>query len=505
MKEMEINIKELDVDLIAPSKANMYKSDQGGSKIVIIGKPGCLLKGTLVLMLDGSIRKVEDIGIGDQVMGDDGTSRRVQDTFHDYDEMYTVETEHGESYTVNRLHDLALFDTRIGDVIRVPVQDCFYDPDCLDHFRAYKCGGVDWPERETPVHPYTYGVKSTNILSPLYLINSKDCRLALLAGIIDRQMDVGDDPEAYCIVHKDVENVIFLARSLGFSAIRKDGKVWISGRHATDIPVKLFQKKHNTQHDPLLARFIVRHAGYDEYFGFELDGNHRFLLASFDATLNTGKTTLITSLMYEKSDIFPAGIVMSGTEDSNGHFRKIMPSIFVYNQMDVKQIENFIMRQKIAKKHLSNPWGLLLLDDCTDDPKIFNSRLFHHIFKNGRHWKMLFILSLQYCMDIKPVIRNSIDGTFILRESSLRNRKVLWENYASIIPDFKTFCTIMDGITGDYTALYIHNQATTNDWRDCVFWYKARPFPSNFKFGSKDIWKFANQRYDPNYRDPFIV
>ena len=108
-------------------------------------------------------------------------------------------------------------------------------------------------------------------------------------------------------------------------------------------------------------------------------------------------------------------------------------------------------------------------------------------------------------MDIKPVIRNSIDGTFILRESSLRNRKVLWENYASIIPDFKTFCSIMDQVTGDYTALYVHNQATTNDWKDCVFWYKAKPIPPDFRFGAKDLWKFHKQRFDPEYRDPFIV
>lgn len=219
----------------------------------------------------------------------------------------------------------------------------------------------------------------------------------------------------------------------------------------------------------------------------------------------TGKTTLITSLMYEKSDIFPVGIVMSGTEDSNGHFKKIVPSSFVFNTCDVKKIEEFIMRQKIAKKHLKNPWGMLLLDDCTDDPKIFNSKIFGALYKNGRHWKMLFILSLQYCMDIKPVIRNSIDGTFILRESSLRNRKVLWENYAGIIPDFKTFCTIMDGITGDYTALYISNQINSTRWQDNVFWYKAKPVPPNFRFGAKDLWAYHKQRYDPNYRDPCIV
>jgi len=503
---MEINIKELDVDLIAPSKANMYKSDQGGSKIVIIGKPGCLSRGTLILMFDGTKKTVEQIEVGDVVMGDDGTPRHVLELFHDHDHMYAICPEYGESYTVNRLHDLALKSEKDSDVLRISVDQYLQKPPEGEWY-IYKSAGVDWPVRETAVHPYTFGYTST-ILTSEYMINSRQNRLALLAGILDRLAVKSEDPYRYQLDDDGhLDDILFVARSLGLLAYRdKDGRGRIGGSSITDVPVKLHPKKINmTGKDPLLQIFQVEYAGYDEYFGFELNGNHRFCLASFEATYNTGKTTLITSLMYEKSDIFPAGIVMSGTEDSNGHFRKIMPSLFVYNQLEIKQIENFIMRQKIAKKHLSVPWGLLLLDDCTDDPKIFNSRLFHHIFKNGRHWKMLFILSLQYCMDIKPVIRNSIDGTFILRESSLRNRKVLWENYASIIPDFKTFCTIMDGITGDYTALYIHNQATTNDWRDCVFWYKAKPFPSNFKFGSKEIWKFAHQRYDPNYRDPFIV
>ena len=64
----------------------------------------------------------------------------------------------------------------------------------------------------------------------------------------------------------------------------------------------------------------------------------------------TGKTTLITSLLYEKSHIFPVGEVMSGTEDSNGHYGKIFPSSFVYNQLEKAKIDEFIKRQKAAKK-----------------------------------------------------------------------------------------------------------------------------------------------------------
>ena len=107
-------------------------------------------------------------------------------------------------------------------------------------------------------------------------------------------------------------------------------------------------------------------------------------------------------------------------------------------------------------------------------------------------------------MDVKPVIRTNIDGTFILREPNLKNRRALWENYASIIPDFSIFCEILDQITDDYTALFILNQTQSNKLEDCVFWYKAKPVPDSFKFGAPDYWMFHEQRFDTNYIDPII-
>jgi hypothetical protein len=215
----------------------------------------------------------------------------------------------------------------------------------------------------------------------------------------------------------------------------------------------------------------------------------------------TGKSTLITSLLYEKSHIIPTGLVMSGTEDSNQHFSRIFPSTFIYNKLNTNAIEEYVKRQKLAIKYLPNSWSLLLLDDCTDDPKIMKTPLFEGLYKNGRHWNMLYILSLQYCMDVRPSIRSNIDGAFLLRETNLKNRKILWENYAGIIPSFKLFCRIMDEITNDYTALYVHNRSQSNRLEDCVFWYKATQIPPDFKFGSDDFWDFHNQRYNQRYSE----
>ena len=86
----------------------------------------------------------------------------------------------------------------------------------------------------------------------------------------------------------------------------------------------------------------------------------------------------------------------------------------------------------------------------------------------------------------------------------MKIRKTIWENYAGIIPDFQLFCDIMDKITDDYTALYIHNATQSNNFEDCVFYYKATPVPKSFKFGCDEYWDFHRDRYNTEYVEPYL-
>lgn len=217
----------------------------------------------------------------------------------------------------------------------------------------------------------------------------------------------------------------------------------------------------------------------------------------------TGKSFLIRSIMYAKRNLIPTAMVFSGTEDNNHFYQNMIPRSFIYNEYDETKILEFHKRQKIAKDHVANPWSMVIVDDCTHDPKQLNTPIVQNVYKNGRHWYMLFILSLQYCMDVKPGIRSLNDGTFILRESNLSNRKKLYENYAGCVGDFQLFCTIMDQITNDYTALYIDNSGESNKLEDILFWYKAPMVPENFKFGCPEYWQFDAERYNPLYEDGF--
>jgi hypothetical protein len=437
---MELKIRELDVDIIPPNLTSMNRPEQGGSKIVIIGKPGtgkCFAINTLILMSDFSVRRVQDVVVGDLVMGDDGTPRTVLSLGRGRDAMYKVHQQpYGVDYVVNSEHILCLKSTdSLDEMLEIQCHHLLQDPSLLE-----KYGGYQWRGIFRGAMP-------------------RECRTAECCRTLQRP---------YYSTHNDEAIII-------------------------EFPLLDIPKVYSVR--------ISLASEEDDYYGFELDGNGRFCLVDGTVTHNT---TLITSLLYEKRHIFPVALIMSGTEDSNGHYKRIVPSSFVFNKLNEKKIEDFVIRQKAAKKHIANPWAVLLLDDCTDDPKLFNKSLFQGLYKNGRHWKMWFILSLQYCMDIKPVIRTNVDGVFILRESNLRNRKSLWENYAGIVPDFSMFCSIMDQITDNYTALYIHNSTTSNSLEDCLFWYKAKDVPKEFRFGARDLWKFHYNRYDSRYSDPFV-
>jgi replicative DNA helicase len=78
---------------------------------IVAGLPGmgkCFAPDTGILMFDGSIKKVQDINIDDEVMGPDSKPRKVLSLHRGFDEMYEIKQRKGESYTVNKEHLLHL-------------------------------------------------------------------------------------------------------------------------------------------------------------------------------------------------------------------------------------------------------------------------------------------------------------------------------------------------------------------------------------------------------------
>ena len=86
-----------------------------------------------------------------------------------------------------------------------------------------------------------------------------------------------------------------------------------------------------------------------------------------------------------------------------------------------------------------DPRAFLILDDCLYDSSWIKTKNVRALFMNGRHYKSMFIITMQYALGIPSNLRTNIDYVFLLRENIVSNRKRLYEQYAEMLPSLKSF------------------------------------------------------------------
>ena len=222
---------------------------------------------------------------------------------------------------------------------------------------------------------------------------------------------------------------------------------------------------------------------------------------------DTGKSYLVRDLLYHHRDI-PIGTVISGTEAGNGFYASHIPKLFIHDEYSSGIIENILKRQKSVMKEVNkqiqmyksskiDPRTFVILDDCLYDNTWAKDKLMRLLFMNGRHWKVLLILTMQYPLGIQPNLRTNIDYVFILREPYIANRKRIYENYAGMFPTFESFCQVMDQCTENYECLVIDNNVKSNKLSEQIFWYKAdSTIRHDFKLGAKEFWEMSKNMKD---------
>jgi hypothetical protein len=229
---------------------------------------------------------------------------------------------------------------------------------------------------------------------------------------------------------------------------------------------------------------------------------------------DTGKSFLVRDLLFYQQDI-PIGTVISGTEEGNGFYSNHVPKLFIHDEYNTGIIENIMKRQRGVLKQVKqekeqykrtsiDPRTFCILDDCLYDASWTKDKMMRLLFMNGRHWKVMLIITMQYPLGIPPNLRTNIDYVFILREPYIANRKRIYENYAGMFPTFESFCQVMDQCTENYECLVINNNSKSNKLTDQIFWYKANHH-NDFKLGSKEFWEISanmnsddEDEYDPN-------
>jgi replicative DNA helicase len=198
-----------------------------------------------------------------------------------------------------------------------------------------------------------------------YLINSTANRLRLLAGLIDSDGHLDPVSNGYEITQKNFElarQIKFLADSLGFrtslkkkrAAIAKIGyesevyRVRIYG-DIERVPVRVARKKALPWASPVdwrLTGISVEFDKEDDYYGFEIDGNHLFLLADCTVTHNTA---FVVSAMRNAAVDFKKAVAIFSLE---------MSSLQLVNRLISAEAE--LDSEKIKKGNLADyEWSQL--------------------------------------------------------------------------------------------------------------------------------------------------
>lgn len=291
----------------------------GGILEVPCGRGKCLGKDTPILMYDGSIKMVQDIQVGDVLMGDDSGPRNVLSLARGRETMIEIQEDNTNfGYITNRSHILSLKKKGTGEILDLSVQEYVSHPE-RDNLFGYRVP-IQFQETNTDrIDPYTYGI-SFDKYSGLWVLNryrqnTRVNQLQLLAGFMDQLHS--DDKKRYGLflpktAWKLRDSIAFVSRAIGFQVNIEDFDnvthiVLKNTIHANlrEIPTRICKLE---QFDPaaldqgeLTYKIKTHILEEDDYYGFEIDGNHRFVLGDFTVTHNTVMALKIISLLKKKT------------------------------------------------------------------------------------------------------------------------------------------------------------------------------------------------------------
>lgn len=365
---------------------------------IVKAPTGCHRKGQRVIMFDGSTKMVEDIEVGDILMGPDSTPRKVLQLCRGNDEMYEVRPKKGQSFFVNGDHVLTLVkiksgnryprERKDGELIDTTIREWLDWSKWKKHTHKLIRSGVEFSTTNTSfsIEPYFMGLllgdgsmqhvpaihnidpaiievakseakqrgldlitrdrNKNNSLShyfvgikgknnPLandlrelglwgctcankfipeqYKRSRRNVRLQVLAGIIDT--DGSLEKNCYYLTVKSralAEDTAWLGRSLGFYCHVK--QTIKSSQNGTEgiyhcvsicgnidaIPSRIKPAQPRRQKKNVLKTGfeVIKVNDSEDYYGFTVDGDHRYLLDDFTITHNSGKTFILISLLH---------------------------------------------------------------------------------------------------------------------------------------------------------------------------------------------------------------
>ncbi len=348
---------------------------------------------------------------------------------------------------------------------------------------------IEFQEKELIYDPYITGsmvgfsldsiVDNVNItdnsIPIINKINTKKNRLLFLAGLIDTYGTLINNRFSIYVYtyNKLVNDIKFISHSLGFYCNYINNTITIYGDNIGQIPTKIHKVNlrllstpcrrpkesidgyvdnllSNDKYNISIYKIKVVKNYHGRYYGFNIDGNHRYVMGNFTITHNCGKTHVLKKMIKymtnKKKNIGVTGstgvsaTLISGTtihsflkigiaNKSANELYEIIKNKYkpTYNKIkklqvlfidEISMIDN-ILFSKIGKiisliKEIKKPFGdlqLILCGDFAQIKPVNNTYCFESII-----WK---ILNLNVVL-LKEQVRQKDDNEFQLILSKLR-------------------------------------------------------------------------------------
>jgi ATP-dependent Lon protease len=323
-----------------------------------------------------------------------------------------------------------------------------------------------------------------------YKINDRKTRLELLAGIIDTDGSYCDNSKGYDIIQKNkvlATDILFVARSLGFTANmnkcekscmykgeKKTGTYYrthISGANLSSIPVKCPRKMAKTERiinkDSMVMGITIEPRGWGNYYGFELDNNHKYLLGDFTVTHNTSLVKEGISKILNREFAF---VPLGGATDSSyleGHS-------YTYEGSTWGKIVDILIRSKSMNpviyfdeldKISETPKGEEIIGILTHLTDTSQNSQFHDKYFAEIDFdlsKCLFIFSYNDPHKVNPIL---LDRMYKIKTTGyqIKDKIVIAKNY--LIPKIRYEVNFKEGdiIIPDATLNYIIDNYTEKE------------------------------------------
>jgi len=223
----------------------------------------------------------------------------------------------------------------------------------------------------------------------------------------------------------------------------------------------------------------------------------------------SGKTTFMKNIAFFNKHKYPVARVVCSSDGPYKDYCEIFPPAFTFYHFDLDQERHFIEnRQKpLSRKRQKNSaseigkYCMYILDDIDVPKNGFTDPFFSDLFQKGsQHYNQLTLLGNQYVLEFPPAVRSAVTYVVIFRYVNDADREKLYKHFGGIFKDRKTFNKVMNTVVKDYTCIIIKNKSSSNEIKDCVFWYKTKKIPDNWKFGCDEYIKWSNlhciKKYD---------